>query len=148
MKSRKKEKSCQTVINMMENQREYETFSYLYDKDQDLLKSEKAGLLKYLRKEVVQNQEFLDRIAELEQINQFLLTENERHRNQLGEAQLYIEQIEEQLRKGTVTSEDEIEEEMTSSKNPILPSALSQRKQSIRPLVTMDESVDCCELLN
>jgi hypothetical protein len=53
MKSRKKEKSCQTVINMMENQREYETFSYLYDKDQDLLKSEKAGLLKYLRKEVV-----------------------------------------------------------------------------------------------
>ena len=36
--------------------------------DQDLLRSEKAALLQYMRKEVVQNQEFLQRIAELESI--------------------------------------------------------------------------------
>jgi hypothetical protein len=38
---------------LVDNHREYETYSYLYDKDQDLLKGEKAALLKYMRKEVV-----------------------------------------------------------------------------------------------
>ena len=61
---------------MMENQKEYETYSYLYDKDQDLLKSEKTSLLKYMRKEVVQNEEFLDRINELEYEKDCLESEN------------------------------------------------------------------------
>jgi hypothetical protein len=42
------------------------TKGYLNDIDQDLLKSEKTALLHYMRKEVVQNQEFLNRISELE----------------------------------------------------------------------------------
>jgi hypothetical protein len=42
------------------------TQGYLNDIDQDLLKSEKTALLHYMRKEVVQNQEFLNRISELE----------------------------------------------------------------------------------
>ena len=49
----KKERGCQTAVNLIDNQREYETFSYLYDKDQDLIRSEKEGLLRYMRKEVV-----------------------------------------------------------------------------------------------
>lgn len=49
----RKDKSAQTVINLVDNHREYETYSYLYDKDQDLLKGEKTALLKYMRKEVV-----------------------------------------------------------------------------------------------
>lgn len=47
---KKKDKGMQTVLsNMMGDQKEYETFSYLYEKDQELLKSEKTSLLKYMR---------------------------------------------------------------------------------------------------
>ncbi|TNV85933.1 hypothetical protein FGO68_gene1439 [Halteria grandinella] len=137
MKARKKEKACQTVVNMAENNKEYETYSYLYDKDQDLLKSEKHGLMKYLRKEVVQNQEFLDRISELEGINGFLMGENEGLRRQLGEAQLYIEQLE--------ASQHESEEESQDEETTQQP--LSIKQQSIR-IITLEQSVDCCELLN
>ena len=52
-KKSKKDRSVQTVINLVDNASEYETFSYLYDKDQDLLRSEKDSLLKYMRREVV-----------------------------------------------------------------------------------------------
>ena len=32
-RSKKKDRSVQTALNMMDNHKEYETFSYLYDKD-------------------------------------------------------------------------------------------------------------------
>jgi hypothetical protein len=53
--SKGKERGVQTLVNMgeLEGNKEYETFSYLYDKDQELLRGEKDALLKYMRKEVV-----------------------------------------------------------------------------------------------
>ncbi|CDW75895.1 UNKNOWN [Stylonychia lemnae] len=83
----KRDKAVQTAVNLVDNRTEYETFSYLYDKDQDLIRSEKGSLLKYLRKEVVQNQEFLDRINELEQINQQLQDEILMYKDQLQDSQ-------------------------------------------------------------
>eukprot|EP00347_Sterkiella_histriomuscorum_P007863 403347270 len=87
----KRDMGIQTVINLQDNKAEYETFSYLYDKDQDLIRSEKGSLLKYLRKEVVQNQDFLDRINELENINLSLQDEIALLSNQLAQSKLIIQ---------------------------------------------------------
>ena len=60
-----------------ESWKESDTFTYLYDKDTELMRAEKGALLKYMQKEVVQNQEFLDRISELEGQMDFLSRENQ-----------------------------------------------------------------------
>lgn len=51
---------------MHEELRERDTLGFVYEIDQDLIKYEKDAFLRYMRHEVVQNQEFLDRINELE----------------------------------------------------------------------------------
>jgi hypothetical protein len=38
-----------------ESWKESDTFTYLYDKDTELMRAEKGALLKYMQKEVVQN---------------------------------------------------------------------------------------------
>ena len=68
LRSKKKvDKAVQTPqTHLFPQKQEMITQGYLNDIDQDLLKSEKTALLHYMRKEVVQNQEFLNRISELE----------------------------------------------------------------------------------
>ena len=43
----------------------FENERFMVEKDKDLIKSEKEGLIKYLKREIVQNQEFLDHIRVL-----------------------------------------------------------------------------------
>lgn len=81
------------MINLVENLREYETYSYLYDKDQDLLKGEKEALLKYMRKEVVQNEEFLQRIGELEYEKELLEDENRGARQRVQELTMALQRM-------------------------------------------------------
>ena len=76
----------------MDERKEYEAFSYVYDKDQELLKSEKGSLLRFMRQEVVQNQEFLDRIAQLEAENLQLQEELHLHQVQLARSNALIQE--------------------------------------------------------
>lgn len=56
----------------LRNKDYYETMKYVIEKDTSLIKSEKNGLVKYLKKEVVQNQEFLEHIDQLKSENERL----------------------------------------------------------------------------
>ena len=95
---KKSDKGVQTVINGSNNQVEYETFSYLYDKDQNLISTEKSALLKYMRKEVVQNEEFLQRIRELEWELNDRDNERDRYRLDIARAQQIIRGLEDIIR--------------------------------------------------
>lgn len=98
MKTRKREKSVQTSISQMQEEyKESETYTYLQEVDQDLLKSEKSAFLRYMRTEVVQNQEFLDRINELETQLEYSERETLHQRGQLQNLTQVVDQLQSEL---------------------------------------------------
>lgn len=64
----------QTVLKTQETLNNQEvTYKAMYESDVGLIRSEKEGLLRYMRESVKENGEFLQRIRELEEENQELL---------------------------------------------------------------------------
>ena len=113
-KVKTKERGVQTVVsNRVDNQREYETYSYLYDKDTEMMRGEKEAMLKYMRREVVQNQEFLDRIRELEAENEYVVSENIGFRREIEKARGVIEQMKAEMERSSEGSVEELEETPT-----------------------------------